>query len=102
MLRPEYPIGTARLVLRPFAPDDLDDLHAYQARPDVVRYLYWELPDRAQAGEALDQKIRQATIEEPGESLVLAVVWPEVGRASSASSFIPITRAGVWPPRPRG
>ncbi|HEV2087597.1 MAG TPA: GNAT family protein [Cryptosporangiaceae bacterium] len=80
MLRPEYPIVTARLLLRPFGGDDLDDLYAYQSRPDVVRYLYWQLRDRAQSAEALGQKIRQAAIEEPGESLVLAVVRPEIGR----------------------
>lgn len=48
MLRPEYPIETARLTLRPFRRDDLDDVYAYHARPEVVRYLYWETPDRAE------------------------------------------------------
>lgn len=41
MLRPTYPIETARLRLRPFTLDDLDALHAIQSRPDVARYLYW-------------------------------------------------------------
>ncbi len=80
MLRPEYPIETARLLLRPFAGRDLDDLYDYQSRPDVVRYLYWQQRDRGQVAEALVQKIGQATIENPGDSLVLAVVRPEMGR----------------------
>ncbi|MFD7645788.1 GNAT family N-acetyltransferase [Kitasatospora sp. NPDC059795] len=40
--RPTIPatITTERLVLRPFTPDDADDRYAYQALPEVVRYLY--------------------------------------------------------------
>jgi RimJ/RimL family protein N-acetyltransferase len=42
VLRPESPIESARLTLRPFGPGDLDDLYAYQSRPDVARYLHWK------------------------------------------------------------
>lgn len=31
------PVTTARLNLRLFTPDDLDDLYAYQGLPDVAR-----------------------------------------------------------------
>jgi hypothetical protein len=41
MLRPTYPILTRRLLLRPFAMDDLAGLHAIQSRLDVTRYLMW-------------------------------------------------------------
>lgn len=80
VLRPVYPIETARLTLRPFSPDDLDDLYAYHSRPDVVRYLYWETRDRAQAQEYLEGKIRLTALEKEGDGLVLAVVWREVGK----------------------
>ena len=30
---------TPRLTLRPFSSADLDDLYAYQSRPEVARYL---------------------------------------------------------------
>ncbi|MEU5964573.1 GNAT family N-acetyltransferase [Micromonospora parva] len=39
MFQPTYPIRTARLVLRPVTIDDLDDVYAYQRRPDVVRWM---------------------------------------------------------------
>lgn len=41
-----YPIETGRLLLRPFPRTDLDDLYAYHSRPEVTRYLYWEVRDR--------------------------------------------------------
>ncbi len=80
MLRPEYPIETARLVLRPFRPDDLDDVYAYLSRPEVVRHLYWEVHDRAQVREYLEGKLEATAFEEEGDGIVLAVVWREVGR----------------------
>jgi RimJ/RimL family protein N-acetyltransferase len=42
MFRPDHPLETTRLTLRPFAPGDFDDLYAYQSRPDVARYLATE------------------------------------------------------------
>ena len=40
MLRPGYPLETARLALRPFEPGDLDELHAFHSLPEVARFLY--------------------------------------------------------------
>jgi RimJ/RimL family protein N-acetyltransferase len=79
-LRPDYPIETPRLVLRPFTAADLDDVHAYHSRPDVARYLYWEPRDRAQTAEVLAQRATRSTLDEAGTGMVLAVVWREVGR----------------------
>jgi hypothetical protein len=33
------PLRTARLALRTMTGDDVDDIHAYQSRADVCRYL---------------------------------------------------------------
>lgn len=73
MLRPEYPITTSRLVLRPFTHDDLDDLHAYQKLPEVARFLYDEPRDRAATAEVLARRVARPTIEREGDILVLAV-----------------------------
>jgi RimJ/RimL family protein N-acetyltransferase len=40
VLRPGYPIRTARLTLRPFRPADADDLYGILSLPEVARYLY--------------------------------------------------------------
>ncbi|MPZ85564.1 MAG: GNAT family N-acetyltransferase [Actinophytocola sp.] len=79
MLRPDYPIETDRLTLRPFAEDDLDALHAYQRLPEVTRYLYWEPRDRAATAESLKKRIAVPTLEKEGDILVLAVVRREDG-----------------------
>jgi RimJ/RimL family protein N-acetyltransferase len=82
VLKPDYPIETARLTLRPFAITDLDDLYAYHRDPEVARYLYWDARDREQARNALDMRVGQYFLEKAGTSLVLAVVWRETGRVA--------------------
>jgi RimJ/RimL family protein N-acetyltransferase len=80
VLRPDYPLRTARLILRPFAAGDLADLFDLQSLPEVARYLYWEARDLAQVRLALDTKIRQRGLDEEGDNLALAVVCPSQGR----------------------
>jgi RimJ/RimL family protein N-acetyltransferase len=79
VLRPDYPLETARLQLRPFSPGDLEELHAFHSLPEVARFLYWEPRDLEQAREALDAKLRQTVLEDEGQGLALAVVLREVG-----------------------
>ncbi|WP_238165756.1 GNAT family N-acetyltransferase [Kribbella caucasensis] len=80
MVRPAYPLVTARLKLRPFAAADFEDLYAINSRPDVTRYLYSEPGDAAQVREVLDQKIGESMLDEVGQRLSLAVVRPELNR----------------------
>jgi RimJ/RimL family protein N-acetyltransferase len=80
VLRPDYPLRTARLILRPFAVGDLADLYAIQSLPEVARFLYWEPRDLDQARHALDAKVRQRELAEEGDNLALAVVCPGQGR----------------------
>jgi RimJ/RimL family protein N-acetyltransferase len=47
VFKPDYPIRTARLVLRPYRTDDVDDFHACRSIPEVYRYLYGDPLDRA-------------------------------------------------------
>jgi len=67
---PGYPIETARLALRPFTPDDFDDLYAYQSRPDVARYLHWEARDQAQVRQALEARAEGSRVLKDYTSLV--------------------------------
>jgi RimJ/RimL family protein N-acetyltransferase len=80
VLKPAYPIYTARLILRPYRLEDLDDLHAIQADPQVARYLYWEPRDQAASRADLDRKLGESAIDEVGDRLSLAVVWRAVDR----------------------
>jgi RimJ/RimL family protein N-acetyltransferase len=79
VLRPDYPIKTDRLVLRPFEESDLDDVYGYQQLPEVARYLMLPPRDRAQTAAALKYRIEHPTLEKEGDILVLAVVLQETG-----------------------
>ena len=80
-MRPAYPIRTERLLLRPFEPDDLDDLHAYLGLPEVARFLYTESAiDRQASHLTLERKARQGEISAEGDTLSLAVVEMASGR----------------------
>jgi RimJ/RimL family protein N-acetyltransferase len=74
MLTPTYPITTARLLLRPFQPADLDDLYAIQSREDVTRYLYWGARTRVEAAGQLERRLAMDRLTGEGDILVLAVV----------------------------
>jgi RimJ/RimL family protein N-acetyltransferase len=80
VLRPTYPISTARLLLRPFTPEDLEDVWAYQRQPVVARYLAWEARDRRQSEESVEQMVKESGLAKEGDCLTLAVVLPDVGR----------------------
>ena len=73
MLRPTYPIKTARLLLRPFTRGDLSAFHAIHSHPDVTRYLSWEPRSRTESAGMLAGKAGQTALTEPGQSLSLAV-----------------------------
>jgi RimJ/RimL family protein N-acetyltransferase len=75
MFRPEPSVETPRLTLRPFSLDDFDDLYAYQCRPDVTRYLYWDARDSAQVRDALLRQCDEITLSAEGDWLTFAVVW---------------------------
>jgi len=71
---------TARLTLRPFGADDVDDLAPIYANEGVARYLYWEPRDRTATQEAL-QRHMQRPIEIVDENVLpVAVVLSSSGR----------------------
>jgi RimJ/RimL family protein N-acetyltransferase len=74
------PIGTTRLLLRPFRTADLDELYAIQSRPEVVRYLYWDVRSREEVADVIAQRTHRDRIVEEGDILVLAVERREDGR----------------------
>ncbi|GHH63013.1 GNAT family N-acetyltransferase [Lentzea cavernae] len=80
MLKPDYPLKTARLLLRPFEPGDLDDFYAYRSRPDVFRYLYDESVTREECAELLTKLVADSELRSEGQRLALAVHLPEADR----------------------
>ncbi|MFG3699978.1 GNAT family N-acetyltransferase [Micromonospora sp. NPDC047620] len=74
MFRPTYPIRTARLTLRPVTLDDLDDVYAYQRRPDVVRWMLGAEPrTREQSRASVLAMAGEDALRAEGDCLTLAV-----------------------------
>ena len=79
MFRPDYPVRTPRLALRPFTPDDLDALHEFHRRPEVTRYLYHEPRNRAEVSVLLQGKIAASALPAEGKALCLAAELAATG-----------------------
>ncbi|MBJ3783956.1 GNAT family N-acetyltransferase [Devosia sediminis] len=72
-LRPDYPLLTDRLCLRPFTRGDVDAVCGYRGREDVARYLFDPPLSRDECALAIQQRTVQTTLVEEGDRLVLAV-----------------------------
>ena len=73
MLRPEYPLRTERLLLRPLTVDDVPALHAYQSREDVCRYIPYTPRTPEQITERLTSGMFSETLTDEGQVLGLGV-----------------------------
>jgi len=73
------PIRTARLTLRPLHPDDLDDVHAYQSRDDVCRYLMYGPRTREEVLDRLERYAVATRLAADGDFLQLALVLDQGG-----------------------
>jgi RimJ/RimL family protein N-acetyltransferase len=71
---------TARLILRPFEPDDLDDLVLLYGREDVARYLYWGPRDQKESLSALERHMQRPLEIIDDNVLPVAVVLSATGR----------------------
>jgi RimJ/RimL family protein N-acetyltransferase len=82
VLQPDLPIKTERLLIRPLDPaTDVDDVFAYQSRPDVCRYIPYPPRTREQVAERLaDPERTHANLEKDGDVISLAVELCETGR----------------------
>jgi RimJ/RimL family protein N-acetyltransferase len=67
------PLRTARLVLRTMTAADVDDIHAYQSREDVCRYLPFAPRTRAEVAEKIAQFSQAIALAGDGDYWQLAV-----------------------------
>ena len=72
-LTPEYPVATARLLLRPLSGADIDDLVAYRSLEEVCRFV----PFEPMSAEVVTNRLREGwshrTISAEGDALTLGV-----------------------------
>lgn len=88
MLRPEYPILTGRLALRPWQMDDVDRYHQLRGDPEIARYLYDEPMDRAQATDRLAGLVSEITAPGAWMDLAVEVVTGREGRTGPVAGNV--------------
>ena len=67
------PLRTERLVLRAMTAEDVDDIHAYQSREDVCRYLPYEPRTREEVAERVARYAQTNELCGDGDYWQLAV-----------------------------
>jgi RimJ/RimL family protein N-acetyltransferase len=70
------PIHTERLILRLMTDADVDDIHSYQSREDVCRYLLFEPRTRDEVAEKVAKHAVATTLQKDGDYLQLALELP--------------------------
>ena len=93
MFRPDYPVRTPRLLLRPFARDDLDALHEFHRLPEVAQYLYHEPRNRAEVSVLLQGKIAASALPAEGKALCLAAELAATGELVGDCTLFWLSRA---------
>jgi RimJ/RimL family protein N-acetyltransferase len=66
-------LRTERLLLRPMTEADVDDIHAYQSREDVCRYLPYEPRTRDEVAEKVAKFSLAVTLAAEGDYWQLAI-----------------------------
>lgn len=78
-LRPQYPVRTGRLLLRPLTGGDVDALLAYRSRPDVCRYVPFEPMTREVVIDRMSSVWARRELTDEGQSLTLGVEVADTG-----------------------
>ncbi|MDI6105966.1 GNAT family protein [Actinoplanes sp. NEAU-A12] len=85
-------IRTARLLLRPFTADDVDDVWSYQRKEVVARYMPWRERDREETAAAVRQMVTENALSGDGDCLSLAVVDPDAGTVMGQVELVWLSR----------
>jgi RimJ/RimL family protein N-acetyltransferase len=80
VLRPTYPLETERLLLRPYATEDLDALHDLERRAETARYLYNEPLTREATEALLNRRRTMVAIDDAGDAITLVVALRSTGQ----------------------
>jgi len=86
--RPQYPIETERLRLRPFTRGDVDDVFSYRSLEEVARYLFDPPLSREECALAVQQRTTQTGVEDDGDRVILAVESRDGGPVIGEVSLI--------------
>ncbi len=89
-----YPIALVgeRVILREFAPDDLDAVALYAANAEVTRHLVWGPQSRAETNEWLARALSEAR-EVPRQHFALALLERSSGRLVGTGRISVVSRS---------
>lgn len=79
MYRPDWPLRTERLVLRPWEAADLEAMYEIHRDPEVCRYLYNEPLTLEQTQERLTRRITLDALRQEGDWMGCAVTLASTG-----------------------
>jgi RimJ/RimL family protein N-acetyltransferase len=79
-LRPDYPVCTARLRLRPVTAGDADALLAYRSLAEVCRYVPFEPMDAGQIAQRIAGRWSQSTLDDGNQSVFMGIALAESDR----------------------
>ena len=79
-MKPDWPLETERLVLRPFEDGDLEAMYAIQSDAESARWLYNEARSLDETKDLLAKKIAADRFRSEGDWLAAAVVARATGQ----------------------
>jgi RimJ/RimL family protein N-acetyltransferase len=79
-LRPDYPVCTARLRLRPVTAADAEAMLAYRSLPEVCRYVPFEPMDTEQLAQRLAGRWSESTLGDGNPGMFLGIALADDDR----------------------
>jgi RimJ/RimL family protein N-acetyltransferase len=73
VLRPDFPLHTERLAIRPLTLDDVDALHSYRSIPEVCRYVPFEPMSKDEIAERIGRQWAGRELTDEGQVFILGV-----------------------------
>jgi RimJ/RimL family protein N-acetyltransferase len=73
VLRPDFPVRTERLLIRPLTLDDVDGVHAYRSIPEVCRFVPFEPMSKDEIAERIGRQWASTELTDEGQAFILGV-----------------------------
>jgi RimJ/RimL family protein N-acetyltransferase len=88
MLRPDYPIATARLLLRPYAETDFAALCDLLGRPDVHRFLYEEPRSADEVRALIADRLGKVALSAEGDLVSVVIARQEAPETAIGTAML--------------
>ncbi|HSS67519.1 MAG TPA: GNAT family N-acetyltransferase [Nocardioidaceae bacterium] len=79
VVRPDFPLRTERLLIRPLTLEDVDALHAYRSIPEVCRFVPFEPMDKDEIAARIGRQWASRELTDDGQVFILGVEVVESG-----------------------